>query len=97
MRRFIFLVGALLLAGCNDPSKDQVIVMRGGMMKLSNVSKYGPYCYLSWYDGIDAVLMNSDGTAHDDNLNYRWEPLAYAERDNVKALWDRNKCEDQKS
>jgi hypothetical protein len=76
----------------NDPSKDQVIVTYDGRMKISNVSKFGPYCYLEWYGGIDSVAMHADGTAHDGNLKYTWRPLERDKWDDLSYIWNRNAC-----
>lgn len=94
--KYLAICFLFFLSACDDDRairpKDQVILIRDGQMKVSGISKYGRYCWVAWYDGIDHMILKSDGTASDPPFFYRWEPLKLSERESRDAVYQRNDC-----
>jgi hypothetical protein len=93
MRRLVLLAALACTACSNAP---EVILIRGGRMQVSAVNKFGNYCYVAWYQGIDHVILLENGTAHDYPFEYKWEPLKFSERSDRAEFWKRLGCEEPK-
>lgn len=95
--KWLAIFSVLTVAGCSAYSwEDSVILIRNGTMEISGVSRYGGYCWVSWYHGIEHVILKSDGTAEDPPFHYKWEPLALSQRNDIAGLFKRNDCHDPK-
>jgi len=96
--KYIAICVLLLLSACDDglviQPKDHVILIRDGKMEVSAISSYGQYCWVAWYEGIEHIILKSDGTADDPPFHYRWEPLKLSERESRDVLFQRNNCHD---
>lgn len=101
MKKCLIVLASLILSGCGEilpdvPGTPQVILIRDGQMETSGVYKFGGYCWVAWYHGIEHIILKSDGTANDPPFQYRWEPLNMAERGDVLGFFKRNGCLDVK-
>ena len=90
----LMLLCCISILGSCDSTAPQVILIRNGQMETSAVQKYGEYCWVAWYKGIEHLILQRDGTAHDPPFNYKWEPLRLSERDAVQGFFDRNNCKE---
>ena len=85
-----------ILIGCHQLNAvGEVILYWEGQAQTSYVHKVGPNCIVSWFDGVDHVVLKSDGSAVDVNLVYRWV-LDTPGIDNPMAdhLWFAKNCAD---
>ncbi len=68
----------LFLAGYNVDDNigldtiGKVILYRDGEAKVSSVSKIGSRCWVSWYKGIEKLLLKGDGTIYNPPFHYKW-------------------------
>lgn len=100
MKKIIFLATCLLIMGCDDDGAGtfekpvgHVILYRDGQAKKSPVYNIGSRCWVSWYDGIEKVLIHGNGTAFDTPFSYRWTLDRKGPDDTAAdAMWFKNNC-----
>jgi hypothetical protein len=95
MKRF-FLLTAVVLTGCSDnvaaPQQDSILLFRDGEVKKSPVVKFGVYCTAAWYQSIEHLLLNSDGTSKNRPFEYKWSLREF--RSDEDKQWFASNCKE---
>lgn len=94
----LLIVGACdrIPSAVNPAAVGQVILVQDGdEMKSVPVGKLGAYCWVARYEGIEKVVLRSDGTAEDMSIRYTWTLDTPGPDDRkADAAWFHKNCRD---